>query len=140
MDNKPNNEPQHIPEGAQDHRGLKGLGAAFRYALQGFAHTVRTQRSMRIHLVATVLVAVAGVVLRLERIEWAIIVICVGFVLTSELINTALEAIVDLASPGFHPKAKVAKDAAAAAVFVFAVVSVVVGSLIFFTALDRLIG
>jgi diacylglycerol kinase len=140
MDKKPRKELQHIPEGVQNHQGLKGLGTTFRYALQGFAHTIRTQRSMRIHLVAAVLVAVAGIAIRLERIEWALIAICVGFVLASELINTALEAIVDLASPEFHPKAKVAKDAAAAAVFVFAVVSVIVGVLIFFTALDRLIG
>jgi diacylglycerol kinase len=137
---EPGKEPQRIPEGVHDHRGLKGLGATFRYALQGFAHTIRTQRSMRVHIAAAVLVTLAGVAVRLERVEWAIIAICVGLVLSSELINTALEAVVDLVSPEFDPKAKVAKDAAAAAVFVFAVISVIVGALIFFTAIDRLVG
>jgi diacylglycerol kinase len=134
------NEPQHMPKDTQNHQGPRGLISAFRYALQGFAHTIKTQRSMRIHLCAAALVAVVGILVRLERLEWAIIAICVGLVLASELINTALEAIVDIASPEFHPKAKIAKDAAAAAVFVFAVVSVIVGLLVLVTALDRLVG
>jgi diacylglycerol kinase len=94
---------------------------------------------MKIHLCVAVLVLVAGIFVRLERIEWALIAICVGLVLASELINTALEAVVDIASPTFHPKAKIAKDAAAAAVFVFAVVSVIVGLLVFAAAFDRLL-
>jgi diacylglycerol kinase len=128
-----------IPRGIQDHRGLRGLGASFRYALEGFSHTIRTQRSMRIHLVVAVLVLIGGVLIRLNRIEWAIVTICIGLVLASELLNTALEAIVDIAAPAFNLKAKIAKDAAAAAVFVFAVVSVIVGLLVFITALNRLI-
>jgi diacylglycerol kinase len=126
--------------GPRDHRGLRGVIAAFRYALQGFSHAIQTQRSMRIHLVIAALVVVAGVLLQLSHIEWAIIAICVGLVLASELINTALEAVVDIASPEVHPKAKIAKDAAAAAVFVFAIVSVVVGLLVFITAFERLTG
>jgi diacylglycerol kinase len=116
----------------------KGLISAFRYALQGFSHTILTQRNMRIHLFITALVIIAGVIVRLDRLEWAIVSICIGLVLASELINTALESIVDIASPAFHPKAKIAKDTAAAAVFVFSVVSVIVGLLVFFSALDRL--
>jgi diacylglycerol kinase len=127
-----------IPQGIQDHRGLRGLGASFRYALEGFYHTIQTQRSMRIHLVVAVLVLIGGVLIRLNRTEWAIVAICIGLVLASELLNTALEAIVDIAAPTFNLKAKIAKDAAAAAVFVFAVVSVIVGLLVFITALDRL--
>jgi diacylglycerol kinase len=116
-----------------------GVGTAFRYALQGFAHTIQTQRNMRIHLYTAALVLIVGILARLERLEWALIAICVGLVLASELINTALEAVVDIASPHFHPKAKIAKDAAAAAVFVFAVVSVIVGLLVFATAFERLL-
>jgi diacylglycerol kinase len=122
-----------------DKRGIKGLGATFRYAFEGFAHTVRTQRSMRIHLCATVLVLLGGILARLTFLEWAAIAICVGLVLASELINTALEAVVDIASPELHPKAKIAKDAAAAAVLIFAITSVIVGILVFATALSRLL-
>ncbi|MDR1184382.1 MAG: diacylglycerol kinase family protein [Coriobacteriales bacterium] len=135
----PFEEPQAMPHEMRSRRGLSGLGNAFRYALQGFARTIKTQRSMRIHLCAAALVLIVGIIVRFERIEWALIAICVGLVLASELINTALEAVVDIASPTFHPKAKIAKDAAAAAVFVFAVVSVIVGLLVFATALDRLL-
>jgi diacylglycerol kinase len=94
---------------------------------------------MRIHLCAAALVSICGIIAQLNRIEWAIIALCVGLVFASELINTALEAVVDIASPAFHPKAKIAKDAAAAAVFVFAVISVIVGLLVFITAVDRLL-
>jgi undecaprenol kinase/diacylglycerol kinase (ATP) len=137
--NLPQETPREMPRETRERRGLRGLGDAFRYALQGFAHTTQTQRSMKIHLCVTVLVLIVGILVRLERTEWALIAICVGLVLASELINTALEAVVDIASPTFHPKAKIAKDAAAAAVFVFAVVSVIVGLLVFATAFDRLL-
>jgi diacylglycerol kinase len=135
----PQKTSQEMPREMRGRRGLRGLGDAFRYALQGFARTIRTQRSMKIHLCVAILVLIVGIFVRLERIEWALIAICVGLVLASELINTALEAVVDIASPTFHPKAKIAKDAAAAAVFVFAVVSVIVGLLVFATAFDRLL-
>ncbi|MDR1082285.1 MAG: diacylglycerol kinase family protein [Coriobacteriales bacterium] len=115
------------------------MGAAFHYALQGFVHTVKTQRSMKIHLVVAAVVLICGLAVHLERVEWAAVAICVGLVLGSELVNTALEALVDLASPEIHPKAKIAKDAAAAAVFVFAVTSVIVGFLVFASALSRLL-
>jgi diacylglycerol kinase len=140
MDQKPQRIPKDIPKDIQDHRGFKGLGATFRYALQGFAHTVKTQRSMKLHLTAATLVLIAGILVRLNQIEWILVAICVGLVLAAELLNTALEAIVDIAAPEFHPKAKIAKDAAAAAVLIFAILSVIVGLLIFATALNRLLG
>jgi diacylglycerol kinase len=133
-------KPQRIAKDIPDHSGSKSLGATFRYALQGFVHTVKTQRNMKFHLVAATLAVLAAVLLRLNRIEWSLIAICIGLVLAAELLNTALEAMVDIAAPEFHPKAKIAKDAAAAAVLVCAVLSVVVGLLVFATALNRLLG
>jgi diacylglycerol kinase len=138
----PETTPKPIAETAltSDKRPPHGLIRAFRYALEGFSHTIRTQRNMRIHLVITALVVIVGILIRLNRLEWALISICIGLVMASELINTALEAVVDIASPAFHPKAKIAKDAAAAAVFVFSLVAVIVGLLVFFSAADRLAG
>jgi diacylglycerol kinase len=123
----------------EDRRSSEGFAAAFRHALRGLLHTARTERNMKIHLVAAALVLFAGLLLRLNRIEWALVAFCVALVVAGELINTAIEAAVDLLSPELHPRAQVAKDAAAAAVLVCAVISVVVGLLVFIPALGRLL-
>ena len=90
----------------------------------------RTQRNAWIHAAATVGVMALGLWLSLSRIEWAILALTVGLVWMAEFINTALEAVVDLASPDIHPLAKVGKDVGAAAVLVAAFASVAVGLLI----------
>ena len=89
-----------------------------------------TQPNARIHAVATVCVVALGAWLGLSSTEWAILALTIGFVWTAEFINTALEAMIDLASPGIHPLAKVGKDVSAAAVLVSAIISVVVGLLV----------
>jgi len=104
--------------------------ASFRYAFSGLWFMLRTQRNAWIHATATVCVVALGLWLSLSRIEWAILALTIGLVWMAEFINTALEAVVDLASPDIHPLAKVGKDVGAAAVLVAAFTSVVVGSLI----------
>ncbi len=104
--------------------------ASFRYAFAGWWYMLRTQRNAWIHAIASVGVFALSLWLRLSRIEWAIIVLTVSSVWMAEFINTALEAVVDLASPDLHPLAKVGKDVAAAAVLVGALTSVVIGLLI----------
>lgn len=89
-----------------------------------------TQPNAWIHAIATVCVVALGAWLGLSNTEWAVLALTVGFVWTSEFINTALEAMVDLASPDVHPLAKVSKDVSAAAVLVSAIISVVVGLLV----------
>ena len=91
---------------------------------------LRTQRNAWIHAGATVAVTVAGLWLGLNRWEWAAIILVIGLVWMAEFVNTALEAVVDLASPDLHPLAKVGKDVGAAAVLVAAITSVIVGLLI----------
>jgi diacylglycerol kinase len=91
---------------------------------------LRTQRNAWIHAVFSTAVFLVSFWLGLSRVEWAIIVVTVGLVWMAEFVNTALEAVVDLASPDLHPLAQVGKDVAAAAVLVGAAVSVVVGLLI----------
>jgi len=91
---------------------------------------LRTQRNSWIHSTATVCVIALGLWLGLSFVQWAILVLTIGLVWMAEFVNTALEAVVDLASPDIHPLARVGKDVGAAAVLVAAITSVVVGLLI----------
>ncbi len=91
---------------------------------------LRTQHNAWIHACATVAVTLMGLWLGLSALEWAAIVLVIGLVWMAEFVNTALEAVVDLASPDLHPLAKVGKDVAAAAVLVGAITSVIVGLLV----------
>jgi diacylglycerol kinase len=104
---------------------------AFRYAGEGLATAFVNERNFRIHVALGTLAVELAVLLGLPRWQWAILILAVGEVLTLELINTAVEAVVDLASPGRHRLAKLAKDEVAAAVLVEALTAVFVGVLIF---------
>ena len=103
---------------------------SFRYAFAGWWYVLRTQRNAWVHAVASTLVGLLAFWLRLNLQEWAILILTIAMVWTAEFINTALEAIVDLASPQHHPLAKVGKDVGAAAVLIAALASVLVGLLI----------
>ena len=103
---------------------------SFRFAFQGIGYALRTQRNMRIHGTIACLVVVAGLWLGLSRWEWATIALTIGFVFLAEMMNTAVEALVDLASPNLHPLARIAKDTAAGGVVLAALTSVIIGLLI----------
>jgi|SRR5690606_20218878 diacylglycerol kinase len=103
---------------------------AFRHAFRGLFYVMRTQRNAWIHTAVTVAVFIVGVWLEISLIEWAIVVLTIAFVFMAEFINTAIEAVVDLASPNKHPLAKIGKDVGAAAVLVAAFAAVLVGLLI----------
>ena len=109
----------------------KGRIRSFMYAISGIAATVKSERNMRIHLAAAVTVVLLGAWLGLDGREWAEIVICCALVMSLECLNTAVEAVVDLASPNIHPLAKKAKDCAAGAVLVAAIGAAIVGCIIF---------
>lgn len=119
--------PRKLPR-KNPHRG--SLPASFGYAIAGITETLRSQRNMQIHALAATIAVVLGLLVELETVEWIAVVIVMALVLSLELVNTAIEAIVDLASPEYHRLAKVAKDAAAGAVLVAAMGSVVVAGLI----------
>jgi diacylglycerol kinase len=104
--------------------------AAFGHAFRGWGYVLRTQHNAWIHSVVAVLVVTMGLWLGLSPTSWAIIVITIAMVFTAEFINTAIEAVVDLASPVHHPLAKVGKDVGAGAVLVAALAGVVIGLLI----------
>ncbi len=112
---------------------------SFRYAFAGIWHTLKTQRNAKIHTAITVAVLLLGVWLRLPAPDWAVLALTIGVVFAAEIINTAIEAVVDLVAPEFHPLAKIAKDAAAGSVLVLAIAAVVVGLLILLPPLWRAI-
>ena len=103
---------------------------AFRYAFSGWWYVLRTQRNAWIHLLSTIVVLALGTYLGLMPLEWAVLAAAIGLVWSAEFVNTALEAVVDLASPEMHPLARVGKDVGAAAVLISAIIAVVIGILI----------
>ena len=105
--------------------------ASFGYAFSGLKEAMVNEPNIRIHLLITVIAIALGWWLRLSRTEWVILFFTIAFVLVLELINTTLEAIVDIVSPRRHPKARVAKDVSAAAVFVSAILALIVAGFIF---------
>jgi diacylglycerol kinase len=103
---------------------------AFGHAFRGWWYVIRTQRNAWLHALMTTLVILLAAWLRLPARDWAALILVIAMVWTTEFINTALEAVVDLASPRHHPLAKVGKDVGAAAVLIAALTSVLVGLLI----------
>lgn len=103
---------------------------AFRHAFRGLFYVMKTQRNAWIHTGVTTAVFIVGIWLKISLIEWAILVLTIAMVFMAEFVNTAIEAVVDLASPNKHPLAKIGKDVGAAAVLVAAFAAVLVGLLI----------
>ena len=104
--------------------------ASFRHAFRGLWYVVRTQRNAWVHAVVTVAVIVVGLWLALPGRDWAVLALTISTVWMAEVLNTSIEAVVDLASPVHHPLAKVGKDVGAAAVLIAAFVAVLGGVLI----------
>ena len=100
------------------------------YAIQGIIHTVRTQKHMRWHFLSALILLVTVLFLRVSPLEFTLLTVSICFVLFAEMLNTAIEAVVDLVSPEYHPLAKVAKDVAAGAVLIASIGAAVMGYLI----------
>ncbi|MBS6400911.1 MAG: diacylglycerol kinase family protein [Atopobiaceae bacterium] len=121
-----------IPGSNSDHPSFK---KSFGFALQGFRYTLATERNIRVMLGGAAFAVVMGLVLQLDLVSWAIVLLCIGCVLAAELMNTAIETVVDLVSPEYHPLAGHAKDIAAAAVYVLSFLVAVVGVCVFANAI-----
>ena len=109
----------------------KKLINSFKYAIEGFVSSFKTERNMKIHVLAMIIVIILGFYLKINLIEWCFIALAIALVIGAELFNTAIETIVDMVSPEKNPKAKLAKDISAAAVLCFAIGAAVVGIIIF---------
>ena len=121
-----------IPGSKSDHPGFR---KSFLFAIQGFRTAVVTERNIKVMLAVGALAVVAGLVLQIDLLSWAIILLCCAAVIMAELFNTAVETIVDLVSPEFHPLAGRAKDIAAAAVWFLSFVVAIVGVLVYANAI-----
>jgi diacylglycerol kinase (ATP) len=104
---------------------------SFNYAFQGIIHVLRTQRNLRVHFAVAVLVLIAALYSDVSRLELVALLLAIAFVLIAEMLNTAVEAAIDVATTSFDPMAKLAKDIAAGAVLIAATVAVAVGYLVF---------
>jgi|SRR5271157_3811907 len=103
---------------------------SFGHAFRGLWYVLRTQQNAWIHALAAILVFILAWWLQLPAHAWAVLILIIAMVFTAEFINTAIEAVVDLASPEKHPLAKVGKDVGAAAVLISALAAILIGLLI----------
>lgn len=104
---------------------------SFNYAFEGIIHVLRTQRNMRIHFAVAALVLVAALASGVDRLELIALLLAIAFVLIAEMVNTAIEGAIDVATTSFDPMAKLAKDIAAGAVLIASAVAVAIGYLVF---------
>ncbi len=112
---------------------------SFKYALHGFLTAIRSEKNLRFHVAATVLVTAAGIFFKLQLWEWIAVIICTGLVLAMELINTAVEVLCNVVTTEPHPLIKQVKDIAAAAVLVSAISVFIIGIIIFYPKISQLI-
>jgi diacylglycerol kinase (ATP) len=110
---------------------LKARIGSFRFAFRGILYALRTQHNLWIHLCTAVLAVVMGIVLRISITEWLFVCFAIGFVLAAEIVNTAIEKLVDLVSPDWKESAGRIKDLAAGFVLIAAITALIAGAVIF---------
>lgn len=110
---------------------VKRFFNSFKNSFSGLRYAYKYEQSMTIHMVSCLIVVTLGILFKISEVEWAICVMALGLIGATELINTSIEAVVDLVTQEIHPLAKVAKDTASAAVFVFSTVAFICFLIIF---------
>lgn len=110
---------------------IYNLAKSFSYAFKGLKFAIDNERNMRIHLIASLFVVQFGFLYNLKMYQWVYISIVIGLVITAELVNTAIEALVNMQTQSYTPLAKIAKDVAAGAVVIMALVAVIVATITF---------
>ena len=119
---------------SRDEIKKKGIGRFFRsfkYSVDGVIYALKYEQSITIHAIATVSVIILGLVFHINRLEWILVLLAIGIILGAELLNTAIEAVVDMVTLEIHPLAKIAKDTASGAVFVLSIVAAAIGLVVF---------
>lgn len=111
---------------------LRGHRDSFKYAGSGIKTAFQQEPNFQVHVVIAVLALISAVLLKFDEIEFLILLFTIGLVLILEMINTTLEALVDLVSPKKHPKAKIAKDVSAAAVLIASILALIVAAVLFY--------
>ena len=111
--------------------GLAKFIAGFGFAFSGLWYAIRTQVNMKVHIALAILALVLGIVLHISAVEFALVFVAIAVVMVAEMFNTVIELCVDLASPSYHPLAKIAKDVAAGAVLLSAIMAVIIALCVF---------
>jgi undecaprenol kinase len=113
-------------------KGYRGsFTRSFFFALEGLLFVLRTERNIKFHVIIAVAIIALSLYLDITKVEWLILFLVIGGMFVIEIINTAVENVVDLVTEEFHPLAKIAKDVAASAALVFACISVIIGVILF---------
>ena len=110
---------------------MKSFFLSFKYAFEGIVSAFKKERNLKIHFGIAVVVMILGVLFKLHKLEWLILILTIGIMIVLELINTSIERTIYLITEDYHPLAKQAKDIAAAACLVFAICTVIIGLIIF---------
>lgn len=118
----------------------KRLTNSFKYAFEGILQAYIGEQNLKIHTVIAVLVIIFGFILKISYTEWLVCLVLIGLVLMAEFFNTSIEYLVDLVSPEIHPLAKATKDTASAGVLMMAIISAIIGLIIFVPKLISFIG
>ena len=121
-------------------RKKHSLTSSFKYGFQGIASAALNERNVQIHSVISVMVIFFGFVFSISKYEWIAVLLAIGGVVALEMLNTAIERTVDMYTVDFHPLAKQAKDIAAGAVLIFAIISVIIGMIIFIPKILEILG
>lgn len=109
----------------------QSIQKSFKHAFEGIVTCIKKERNIKIHLTMMILVIICGCIFQLTMLEWMICILLFCLVISLEILNTAIEAIVDLCSPDYHPLAKIAKDCGAGAVLISAIGAAIIGLMIF---------
>lgn len=121
-------------------RGISRFVRSFTFSIDGLKYAYKYEQSMLIHIIATICVICVNFFFQVTGIEWLITILAIGMVLSAELINTAIEAVVDLVTLEIHPLAKIAKDCGSAATFVLAIMAAAIGCVVYIPYIINLLG
>lgn len=121
-------------------RGFKRLKNSFKYSIDGLKYAYKYEQSMFIHFLVTIFVILMGLIFDISGFEWLLVFIVIGMVLSAELINTAIEAVVDMVTLEYNELAKIAKDCSSAATFVLSIIAFVMGLIIFIPHIITFLG
>lgn len=127
----PTKKGDKISRDAIKRRGISRFIRSFSFSIEGLKYAYKYEQSMLIHVIATICVITANIIFGIQPIEWLITLLAIGMVLAAELINTAIEAVVDMVTLEFHPLAKIAKDCGSAATFVLAMMAAAIGFVVY---------
>lgn len=122
-----------------DKFSLKSRLYSFKFAFNGLWSLLKNEHNSRIHLLAAVVAITLGIIFNIDRYEWSLLIIVIGIVFLTELLNSAIETLADFVDPEWNERIKKAKDYSAAAVLISAIISIVAGGLIFIPKILNLI-